>query len=157
MYFLEHSSELSDKNQELFELFKNLITNKFFQYLNDTLLVQLSKFILNFSFKITNSVTMTTTTATNVETSSMIKSLGKQQQIEIKFCVELVEKLIDHLTTIECLNCVVLCLCELLDIAYQNQQNRSDFLLSRQDTQMSNTNDTIINNIYEVFLLPSFR
>lgn len=148
VYFLENSQFLIDKSQELFELFRNLIEQKFFQYLNDHLLMLLTKFILNFSFLLTNSVCPSPNTA---NTDNTIKPFSKQQQHEIKACVDLVEKIIKHITTTVCINYVVLCLCELLDITWQNQLNRSDYHVNRSDSQMVNINDSIINQIYEVF------
>jgi ATP/maltotriose-dependent transcriptional regulator MalT len=137
----------------MFHLFKNLISQKYFHYFEENLFTLLTKYILRFSFSIANSValhhTHTSTPAPHA-VDNLIKPLTKQQQIEIKSCVELMDKLVEQLTTTVCINHVVLCLCELLDITYQNQLSRTDYAINRTETQMANVNDSIIIQIYEV-------
>lgn len=139
VYFLENSDYLNDKYQDIFDLFKNIITNKYFQYINENLLTLLTRCLLNFSFLITNLV------ATNENN----KPLTRQQKQDIKLCVELIDKVVENITTTVCINYVVLCLCELLDITSQNQ-NRSDVQINRIDSQMTAMNDSTIIHIYEV-------
>lgn len=146
---MENSSYLLDKSNEIFELFKNIISQKFFQYLNENLLVLLTKFILNFSFLITNSVYPTQTQSNE---SSIFRPLSKQQQFDIKSCVELLEKIIQHITTTVCINYVVLSLCELLDVTWQNKLNRSDLPVNRSENPANDSSDPTIK-IYEVNLI----
>jgi hypothetical protein len=140
----------------MFTLFKNLITQKCFHYFDENLLTLLTKYILRFSFAIANAVsfrscsTPASVPSQSADYSYLIKPLSKQQQAEIKSCVDLMDKLVGQLTTTVCINHVVLCLCELLDITYQNQLSRSDYAVNRVDTQMANVNDSIITQIYEV-------
>ncbi len=156
-YFLENSDSLNDKSDEMFALFKNLIAQRCFHYFDENLLTLLTKYILRFSFAIANSVSFrscSTPAAMPLQSSDvhLTKPLSKQQQGEIKSCVELVDNLVAQLTTTVCINHIVLCLCELLDITYQNQRSRSDYAVNRVDTQMANVNDSIITQIYEVSL-----
>ncbi|CAF0862230.1 unnamed protein product [Brachionus calyciflorus] len=138
VYFLENCESISDRCQEIFELFLNILSNKFFQYINENILSILTRYMLNFSFHITKSVYHET-----------YKPLTRQQQQDINLCVKLIDKVIENLTTSICINYVVLCLCELLDITWQNQLNRSDIQINRIDSQMIIINESIIAQIYE--------
>lgn len=123
-------------NKEMFLLFKNLITQKQFNYLDDKLMFLLTRYVLHFSFLITNSVVPS---GAVVDTTSTMRKLTQQQHQDIDWCVDLVDKLVDQLTTTTCINHIVLSLCELLDITSQNSR------LSN-----SNSSDPIIARIYEV-------
>ena len=174
MYFLENNQYLSDKYTDMFDLFHNIIVQKYFQYLNDGLLLLLTRYILNFSFQMTNSfqynqesgATTTINTTTNVNTTATVAAasvsshrfLSVQHQREIKSCVELIAQLVDSLTMIQCINHVVLCLCELLDLTWQFQLNKADnYKLNRIDSAMIDTNDEIIKHIYQVNTLFSAK
>ena len=160
MYFLENNQFLVDKYEGMFDLFRNIIVQKYFQYLNDNLLLLLTRYILNFSFQMTNSFQNSQeTTNSNTATSSSSngvnnvsqKFLSLQHQLEIKSCVNLIEQLVDNLTIIQCINHAVLCLCELLDLTWQFQLNKADnYKLNRIDSTMVETNDEIIKLIYQV-------
>ena len=141
----------------MFQLFKNLISQKYFHYFDDNLLLLLTKYILNFSFLITNSVSSSkdSLNSTNQQTTNdgyILKPFSKQQQTEIKSCIDLIDKLVGQLTSLDCINHVVLCLCELLDITYQNQLHRNEYAVNRADTKMASANDSIIIHIFEVTL-----
>lgn len=142
---MENEQHLTDKYQQMFELYRNMIEHKYFQFLDDSILRLLTKYILNFSFQMTN------TFQNSIDPSNAgKKTFTKQEQSEIKTCVDLIDKLIDHLTIIDCINHVVLCLCELLDLTWRFQLNRSDSQVTQMDTKMSETNDATISHIYEV-------
>jgi hypothetical protein len=153
IYFLDKAEFLPNKCEEIFEIFENLLNKKYFNYFDENLLLILTKYILNFSFQITNSVIQHQQAAFSSSTEELtfyfVKPLNKQQQNEIKSCIELIERLVDQLTTTSCINHVVLCLCELLDVTYQSQLNKSDYQVNRVDSQMASINDTIIGKIYE--------
>ena len=116
-------------------MFKNIITQEYFQYIDDNLLFLLTKFILNFSYVITKNLTGTD----NAKTIAF----NSKQQIEIKNCVELTHQLISHLTTINCVKHVVLSLCELLDLVWLNQSFRNS------DLTMTSINENVIAKIYD--------
>ncbi len=59
--------------------------------------------------------------------------------------MDLIEKLTNILTTIDCVKNIVLTLCELLDIVWQNKSFRIN------DPQIASMNDILMNQIYEVF------
>ncbi len=162
IYFLQNSKHLTDKNEKLFHLFKNLIDRKYFQYIDDNLLLLLTRFILNFSFLVTNQMNNTantTTTKQEVATTKNFSSLAienpqltqlnTKQIMEIKLCINLLAKIIDELTTIDCINYVVLCLCELLDIVWLSSQLQINNNVFANDLNELNN---IIGNIYEVIL-----
>ena len=73
--------------------------------------------------------------------------LNTKQIMEIKLCVNLISKIIDQLTSIDCINYVVLCLCELLDIVWLSSQLQINNNAFKND--LNELND-IIGNIYEV-------
>jgi hypothetical protein len=164
MYLLENNQYLNDSYASMFELFRNIIMQKYFQYLNDSLLVLLTRYILNFSFQMTNSFQSqyntnngpdmnagSTTTTPTTATTITHRHLSLQHQLEIKSCVELIDQLVDNLTMIACINHVVLCLCELLDLTWQFQLNKSDgYKLTRTDNAKIEINDEIIKHIYQV-------
>ena len=164
IYFLQNSKHLSGKNEQLFHLFKNLIDRKYFQYIDDNLLLLLTRFILNFSFLVTNQMNSITNVPTiskqqqdmapNKNLNNSITSdnhhfthLNTKQIMEIKLCVNLISKIIDQLTSIDCINYVVLCLCELLDIVWLSSQLQINNNAFKND--LNELND-IIGNIYEV-------
>ena len=155
MYLLENNQHLSDAYATMFDLFRNIIMQKYFQYLNDNLLILLTRYILNFSFQMTNSFQQNIIVSSN-ESSNIqpqyFRHLTLQNQIEIKSCVELIDQLVDNLTMISCINHIVLCLCELLDLTWQFQLiNKADgFKLSRSDYAKYDINDEIIKHIYQV-------
>lgn len=156
MYLLENNQYLNDSYTSMFELFRNIIIQKYFQYLNDGLLVLLTRYILNFSFQMTNSFQIqynaNNGNDANLGSSTIShRHLSLQQQLEIKSCVELIDQLVDNLTMIACINHVVLCLCELLDLTWQFQLNKADgYKLSRSDNAKIEINEEIIKNIYQV-------
>ena len=131
MFFLRNFEHLNENGQQLFDIFKNIIAEKKFQYLDDKLLTLLAKFILNFSYTVTKNSNWTPSS-----------TLSRQELCEVRNCVELIEKLSGHLTTIECVNYVVLSLCELLNLVWLNQASR--------DSQISLFNSEIISLSYEV-------
>lgn len=133
IYFLLNAHLLNESSKHLFKLFKNIITEEYFQYIDDNLLFLLTKFILNFSYVITK----------NLTDSGKTMAFNSKQQMEIKNCVELTNQLVNHLTTINCVKHVVLSLCELLDLVWLNQSFRSS------DALMANVNENIIAQIYE--------
>lgn len=95
----------------------------------------LSRTILNFSYLITAS----------------FERHNRQQQEDIKSCVDLIDNLIDNITSSVCINYVVLCLCELLDIVWQNSQKKTEVQLNRNEYQaMAENSDFIINQLYSV-------
>ncbi len=155
IYFLQNPKNLIDKNEQLFHLFKNLIERKYFQYIDDHLLLLLTRFILNFSFLVTNQ--MNTTAAIDeisinfsnitITDNQQLQNLNTKQIKEIKSCVNLIAKIIDQLTSIDCINYVVLCLCELLDIVWQSSQIQLNNNTHGNDLNELNN---IVGNIYEV-------
>ncbi|RNA11927.1 hypothetical protein BpHYR1_032477, partial [Brachionus plicatilis] len=130
VYFLENSELLIDKFGDLFIMFKNLMTNKYFQYTNEQILTMLSRTILNFSYLVT----------------ANFERPGRLNQEDIKSCVDLIENLIENITSSICINYVVLCLCELLDIVWQNGQPRTEVQLSRNEAL--DFSDLLISQIY---------
>ena len=91
-------------------LFQKIIADKKFQYLDEKLLSLLTGFILNFSYVVTK----------NASTPLSANQIG-----DIRNCVELIDKLISHLTSIECVNHIVLSLCELLNLVRQSNASEN--------------------------------
>lgn len=115
--FLRYSSGLTNEsNKQVFDLFRNIISNQFFHLLDEPLVLRLSKYILNFSFDL-------------LRQANSQHVLNKQQQIDLKACVDLCEKLSTNLTTIESVTHMIIVLCELLDV---NRQKSNDNQLSIQ-------------------------
>jgi len=122
--FLRYSNGLTNEsNKQLFDLFRNIIINQFFHLLDDSLVLKLGKYILNFSYEL-------------LKQASHQHQLNKQQQIDIKSCIDLCEKLSPNLTTIESVTHLIIVLCELLDV---NRQKSNDTQLNIQIFECMNT------------------
>ena len=156
IFFFKNSQFLSDRTQQIFELFTNIIANKHLIYLDDDLLVELTKFILNFSFNLTKNLASSSINSNSTSLRTVV--FTKQQQVELKCCVELIEKVIDHIAKKVCVSHLVLCLCELLDLTWQSQSNRLDGQSTNRpsDGQLVGTsNEVITSQIHEVSLIRS--
>lgn len=105
--FLENAKQI-DNILKILELFYNFLDQKYFLYFDEQILRLLTRYILNYSFVVTNEM---------VTNGPSPKLLNELQLKEIRACVQLIEKLIDHLADIASINHVVLCLCELIDLA----------------------------------------
>lgn len=106
MYFFVNSSNLPDVTG-LLSVMKNVITNRFFQFIDERLLVSVCKFALGFSY---------TLAKTTIQARDILKQKQQRVVVECHLVVELVGLLIEQLMNKECISYVVLCLCEILDI-----------------------------------------
>jgi len=113
IYLLINANQLNPP-KPLFKLFRNILACHYFQYLDDTLLFLLTTNIFIF----VNSIT----------TYSDLNNhhITKQQQTDIRTCLELTESLIGHLTTIECVKHICKALCQILHIIWLNKNFRPD-------------------------------
>jgi hypothetical protein len=91
-----------------------------------------------------NNLKILSSTKSHLKKPSLSISLSKEQQVQIKACVQLIELLINHLTTKTCINHVVLCLCELLDLWTWHNSNQL------QNTAQQQQKDPTIGQIYDV-------
>ena len=124
--FLRYSNGLTNEsNKQIFDLFRNIINNQFFHLLDDSIVFKLSKFILNYSYDLLK------------QTNNIHQHLlSKQQQLDIKSCVDLCEKLSPNLTSIESVTHMIIVLCELLDVS---RQKSNDNQLNVQIYECMNT------------------
>lgn len=144
IYFILNSKYLNEGPKHLFRLFENLITAQYFQFIDDNLLFLLTEYISRYSYFIIKSLTITPgVDSANAGINSSIAQYNKQQQLDIKECVQLTEHLIMELTTIDCVKHVVVSLCELLNIVWLNHTFRNS------DSQMNSMNELIISQIYQ--------
>lgn len=113
--FIRYSSGLDTKL--FYDIIKNLLHNKYFNLFNDTLFLQISKNILDFSYNL-------------LKQTDNLNQLNKNQIIELKSCIDLCEKLSPNLITIESVSYMIIVLCEL--IALNAQKNSTDTQLMLQ-------------------------
>ncbi len=109
--FLKYSAGLTaESNKQVFDLFKNMIQNQFFHLLDDQLISQLTKYVLNFSYDI-------------IKQTHHSNCLTKNQINETKSCIDLCEKLCLNLVTIESVTFMIIVLCELIDLISQKSND----------------------------------
>jgi hypothetical protein len=152
IFILDNSLHLIDRHRQLMFMFKHLLENpNNFGFLTENLINSLSIFLLDFSFFLTNTLnSLNLTDQTHLQPSTS-KHLNKVQLEDLSLCVDLLQILIKHLAQIDCINHVVLCLCELLDLVWQNKiyLQKSDYQLNRLDSQMFEQNEQIAQRIFE--------
>lgn len=127
---MNNSKNLIEEDR-LTEIFKNVIKNRFFNFLNEKLLTLLCKFVLRFSYNIAKNF------------SEEAKGLTKQKVIETESVIELIELLIERLMKKDCISYIAVCLCEILYVLSFNNQaySQNKIFLSLEN---------IITKLYQV-------
>lgn len=154
---MNNSKNIIDENR-LTEIFKNVILNRFFHFLNEKLLTLLCKFVLRFSYNISKTF------------SEEPKGLTKQKVIETESVIELIELLIERLMKKDCISYIAVCLCEILYVLslYNQINSQNKIVLSLENIisklyQVSSINSltenrsTILSHAFSIYLFPFYK